>query len=312
MQKALKTVLGDHVNQAGSFVSHDRLRFDFSHFEAMTADEISKVEEIVNKKILECLDINCKVMNIEEAKQSGAMALFGEKYGDTVRVVSMGDFSKEFCGGTHLTNTSQVGFFKILSESGVAAGVRRIEAATGINFLNYFNENLKVLNETAKIFKINNPYDLPEKATAVFAENKENKQVIESLRQKLSKGAVNDLIENYKDVDGVKVILESQDNLSVSGLRSLSDAIKEKMANEPAVAVLCGIEDGKIMFLASATKMALDKGVHCGKIIKDVTSFAGGSGGGKPDMAQGGGKDADKIEGALNLALDVIKDQLKG
>ncbi|MBR4893083.1 MAG: alanine--tRNA ligase [Clostridia bacterium] len=312
LQKALKSVLGDHVNQAGSFVSADRLRFDFSHFEAMRDDEIKKVEKIVNLKILECLDINCKVMNIEEAKKSGAMALFGEKYGETVRVVSMGDFSKEFCGGTHLTNTSQIGFFKILSESGVAAGVRRIEAATGINFLNFFNDNLKVLNETARIIKINNTFDLPDKINALLSENKENKQTIESLRQKLSKNAVNDLIDDYKEINGVKVIISSQDNLSVSGLRSLSDAIKEKLSNEAAVAVLCGIEDEKIMFLASATKSALEKGVHCGKIIKDVTSIAGGSGGGKPDMAQGGGKDKDKIESALNSSYDIISEQVKG
>ncbi len=312
LQKALKTVLGDHVNQAGSFVAPDRLRFDFSHFEAMTTDEIAKVEEIVNKAILDSLDIECKVMNIEDAKNSGAMALFGEKYGETVRVVSMGDFSKEFCGGTHLTNTAQVGFFKIISESGVAAGVRRIEAATGANFLKFFNDNLKLLNDTAKVFKINNTSDLPEKALQLIGENKENKQVIETLRQKLSKGAVTDIIDNAKVVNGVKIITASFDNLSVSGLRSMSDAIKEKLASESAVAVLCGVEDGKIMFLASATKAALDMGVHCGKIIKDVTSFAGGSGGGKPDMAQGGGKEADKIEGALNLAYDVITEQVKG
>jgi len=312
LQKALKTVLGDHVNQAGSFVAPDRLRFDFSHFEAMTREEIEKVEEIVNNAILENLEIECKLMNIEEAKKSGAMALFGEKYGETVRVVSMGDFSKEFCGGTHLTNTSQVGFFKILSEGGVAAGVRRIEAATGINFLKYFNDNIKLINETAKVFKINNVSDLPEKASQLVAESKENKQIIEGLRQKLSKGAVTDIIDNAKTVNGVKVITASFDNLSVSGLRSMSDAIKDKLVNEPAIAVLCGVEDGKIMFLASATKQALDMGAHCGKIIKDVTSFAGGSGGGKPDMAQGGGKEADKIQGALELALNVITEQIKG
>ncbi len=312
LQKALKSVLGDHVNQAGSFVSPDRLRFDFSHFEAMTSDEIVKVEEIVNNAILDSLEIECKLMNIEEAKKSGAMALFGEKYGETVRVVSMGDFSKEFCGGTHLSNTAQVGFFKIISESGVAAGLRRIEAATGANFLKFFNDNLKLLNETAKVFKINNTSDLPDKAAQLIGENKENKQVIETLRQKLSKGAVSDIIDNAKIINGVKVITASFDNLSVSGLRSMSDAIKEKLATEAAIAVLCGVEDGKIMFLASATKAALDKGAHCGKIIKDVTSFAGGSGGGKPDMAQGGGKDSDKIDGALNLAYDVITEQVKG
>ena len=312
LQKALKTVLGDHVNQAGSFVSSDRLRFDFSHFEAMTSEEICKVEELVNKAILDSMEIDCKLMNIEEAKQSGAMALFGEKYGDTVRVVSMGDFSKEFCGGTHLKNTAQVGFFKILSESGVAAGVRRIEAATGVNFLKFFNENIKVLSDTAKIFKINNPFDLPEKATALFNENKENKQMIESLQQKLSKGAVSDIMNNCKVVKGVKVILSKQENANVNSLRSLSDAVKEQAKDEPCVVVLCGLEDGRIMFLSSATKAALAHGVHCGMIIKEVTALTGGSGGGKPDMAQGGGKDITKIDDAFSKALEMVENQVKG
>lgn len=311
LQKALKKVLGDHVNQAGSFVSPDRLRFDFSHFEAMTFEEITKVEEIVNKAILDSLDIECKIMDIDEAKKSGAMALFGEKYGDKVRVVSMGNFSKEFCGGTHLTNTSQVGFFKILSESGVAAGVRRIEAATGINFLNYVNKNNAVLSDVAKIFKINNPYDLTEKAIGILNEMKEFKQEIDSLRQKISQGTVSEMMNSFKMVSGIKLFTVSQEGLSISGLRSMSDAIKEKANGEAVVAVLCGIEDGKIMFLASATKEAVDMGIHCGKIIKEVTAVAGGSGGGKPDMAQGGGKDSDQIDNALAIVDEIIKTQIK-
>jgi len=310
LQKALKLVLGDHVNQSGSFVSSDRLRFDFSHFEAMTAEEIEKVETIVNETILDNLDINCQVMDIEDAKKLGAMALFGEKYGDKVRVVTMGDFSKEFCGGTHLTSTSQVGFFKIVSESGVAAGIRRIEAVTGVNFLEYMSKRQEILVNAAKALKINNPLELPEKISSFMEEMKIHKQALESLRQKMSSNSALELMNSYKQVKGVKLITSIIPG-SVKELRAISDAIKEKAKDEAVVLVLCGMQDDKIMFLASATEKALKSGVHCGNIIREVTAAAGGSGGGKPDMAQGGGKDKDKVDNALALVDEIINNQIK-
>ncbi len=310
LQKALKTVLGDHVNQSGSFVSPERLRFDFSHFEAMTFEEIARVEEIVNDAILESMDIECRVMDIEEAKKLGAMALFGEKYGDKVRVVSMGDFSKEFCGGTHLKNTAQVGFFKIVSESGVAAGIRRIEAVTGVNYLNYVNKRQEILNSSAKTLKINNPLELSDKLGAFVEEMKTLKQTIDSLTQKLSGNSAVELMNSYKEVKGVKIISSIIPG-SVKDLRALSDAIKDKSKDEAVVLVLSGIEDDKIMFLASATEKALKMGIHCGMIIKEVTAVAGGSGGGKPDMAQGGGKDKDKVNDALAIVDEIINKQVK-
>ena len=310
LQKALKTVLGDHVNQSGSYVSPERLRFDFSHFEAMTSEEILKVEEIVNNAILEAMDISCNVMDIDEAKKSGAMALFGEKYGDKVRVVTMGDFSKELCGGTHLTNTSQVGFFKIVSESGVAAGIRRIEAVTGANYLEYMNKRQEILLNAAKAIKLNNPLELAEKLTAFSEEMKGYKQALESLRQKMSSNSALELMNSYKEVKGVKIISATIPG-SVKELRATSDAIKEKSKDEAVLLVLCGIEDDKIMFLASATESALKKGIHCGNIIREVTTVAGGSGGGKPDMAQGGGKEKNKVDNALAIVDEIVEKQVK-
>ncbi len=310
LQKALKTVLGDHVNQAGSLVTPEKLRFDFSHFSAMTFEEIEKVEKLVNESILNSYDITCEYMDIEEAKKTGAMALFGEKYGDRVRVVSMGDYSKEFCGGTHLKNTSQAGLFKIVSESGVAAGVRRIEAVTGANYLKYVKERENILIETAKSMKINNLSDLTKKVEEFMEEMKEKKLEIESLKQQLLSGSVKDLMAGYKDIKGVKLILSSKDNLTGDEMKMSSDQIREKMQGEAVVIVMASNCDGKITFVASASKEAIAKGAHAGKIIKEVTAVAGGKGGGKPDMAQGGGKFADKIDNALAIADEVLASQI--
>ncbi len=310
LQKALKTVLGDHVNQAGSYVTPERLRFDFSHFEAMTADELKETENLVNNAILSAMDISCKVMPIDEAKKLGAMALFGEKYGENVRVVTMGDYSMEFCGGTHLTNTAQAGLFKIVSESGVAAGVRRIEAVTGSNYIEFMKKREEMLFDTAKIFKVNNISDLTVKAAQFMDELKAQKQQIEELRAKLSKGEADEILNSKKDISGVSLIVAQQEGASVEMLRNLCDEIKNKFADAPVVIVLSSVADGKITFLASANKAAVAKGAHAGNIIREVTKAAGGSGGGKPDMAQGGGKDASKISEALSLAEEVLKGQL--
>ncbi len=310
LQKALKTVLGDHVNQAGSYVTPERLRFDFSHFEAMTAEEIAETENLVNNAILSAMDITCKVMPIDEAKKLGAMALFGEKYGENVRVVTMGDYSMEFCGGTHLTNTAQAGLFKIVSESGVAAGVRRIEAVTGTNYIDYMKKREELLFETAKILKVNNVSDLTVKANQFVDEMKAQKQQMDELRAKLSKGEADEILNSKKDVSGVSLIVAQKEDASIDMLRNLCDEIKNKFADAPVVIVLSNLADGKITFLASANKAAIAKGAHAGNIIREVTKAAGGSGGGKPDMAQGGGKDASKISDALTLAEEVLKNQL--
>ncbi len=310
LQKALQTVLGDHVHQAGSYVTPERLRFDFAHFEAMTAEEIEKTEELVNNAILSAMEINCKVMPIDEAKKLGAMALFGEKYGDNVRVVTMGDYSMEFCGGTHLTNTAQAGLFKIISESGVAAGVRRIEAVTGTNYLDYMAKREELLKETAKVLKVNNLSDLTVRATQFADEMKAQKQQIDELRAKLSKGEADEILNSAKDVSGVALITAQKEGATVEMLRNLCDEIKNKYAENPVVIVLSNLADDKITFLASANKAAVAKGAHAGNIIREVTKAAGGSGGGKPDMAQGGGKDASKIAEAISLAEEVLKGQL--
>ena len=310
LQKALKTVLGDHVNQAGSYVTPERLRFDFSHFEAMTPDEIKETEILVNNAILSAMEITCKVMPIDEAKKLGAMALFGEKYGENVRVVAMGDYSMEFCGGTHLTNTAQAGLFKIVSESGVAAGVRRIEAVTGTNYIEYMTKREELLFDTAKALKVNNISDLTLKANQLLDEMKAQKQQMDELRAKLSKGEADEILNSAIDISGVALIIAQNEGATVDMLRNLCDEIKNKYADHPVVIVLSNLADDKITFLASANKAAVGKGAHAGNIIREVTKAAGGSGGGKPDMAQGGGKDASKIAEALSLAEDVLKGQL--
>ena len=249
-------------------------------------------------------------MPIGEAKKLGAMALFGEKYGENVRVVTMGDYSMEFCGGTHLTNTAQAGLFKIVSESGVAAGVRRIEAVTGSNYIEFMKKREEMLFDTAKIFKVNNISDLTVKAAQFMDELKAQKQQIEELRAKLSKGEADEILNSKKDISGVSLIVAQQEGASVEMLRNLCDEIKNKFADAPVVIVLSSVADGKITFLASANKAAVAKGAHAGNIIREVTKAAGGSGGGKPDMAQGGGKDASKISEALSLAEEVLKGQL--
>ncbi len=306
LHKALKDVLGVHVAQAGSEVNAQHLRFDFSHFEAMTGEQIKEVEKIVNNAVFNALDIVVKELPIDEAKKLGAEAQFGEKYGDVVRVVSMGDFSTEFCGGTHLTNTSQVGLFKILSESGVAAGVRRIEAITGANVLDYINEKESLIAKTADIIKAPNVNELDQRAERLMAELKESLRNIESMRAKLAKSAADDIMSNAKELNGIKVIAARKEDMDMNELIVAAEQIRDK-ADGALTVLLCGTKEDKISFICMANKAAVEKGVIAGNIIKGVCAITGGSGGGKPDMARGGGKDAGKIDEALAAVCDFIK-----
>ena len=306
LHKALKEVLGVHVAQAGSEVNAQHLRFDFSHFEAMTGEQIKQVEKIVNNAVFDSLDIVVKELPIDEAKKLGAEAQFGEKYGDVVRVVSMGDFSTEFCGGTHLSNTSQVGLFKILSESGVAAGVRRIEAITGANVLDYINEKESLIAKTADIIKAPNVNELDQRAERLMAELKESAKNIDSMRAKLAKSAADDIMSNAKDVNGIKVIAARKEDMDMNELIVAAEQIRDKADGALAV-LLCGTKEDKISFICMANKAAVEKGVMAGNIIKGVCAITGGSGGGKPDMARGGGKDSSKIDEALAAVCDFIK-----
>ncbi len=309
LHKALKEVLGDHVAQAGSEVTDNHLRFDFSHFEAMTDEQIKEAEAKVNAAILGAMPIVVNELPIDEAKKLGAEAQFGEKYGEVVRVVKMGDYSVEFCGGTHLSNTSEAGLFKILSESGVAAGTRRIEAITGKAVLDYIEEKNALIERTALALKTNLLNEIDKKAEALVSESKADKKALEELKAKAANSKLDDVMKDASDVDGVKVITAVADGLSVADLRTLSDTVRDKL--DCGVAVLASNCDDKLMFIATATKSAVSKGVHCGNIIKEITKIAGGSGGGKPDMAQGGGKDASKTNEALSKVAELVKTQLK-
>ena len=305
LHKALKDVLGVHVAQAGSLVTADRLRFDFSHFEAMTSEEIAKVEAAVNDAILSSMLIVVKELPIEEAKKLGATAQFGEKYGDVVRVVTMGDYSMEFCGGTHLENTAQAGLFKILSEAGVAAGTRRIEAITGASVMEYLNSREALIAKTADIIKSKvNEIDM--RAEKLMAELKEAQRTADSLRAKIAASAADDILSSATDVDGVKVIAAKKDDMDMNELIVAAEQIRDKMT-EPAVVMLAGIKEDKISFICMANKAAVAAGCNAGKVIKGIAPIAGGSGGGKPDMARGGGKDASKLDEAIAATVNFIK-----
>ena len=309
LHKALKTVLGTHVAQAGSLVEGDRLRFDFSHFEAMTKEQLAETEIRVNDAILSSLPVTTQELPIEEAKKLGAEAQFGEKYGDVVRVVSMGDYSVEFCGGTHLKNTAQCGLFKIISESGVAAGVRRIEAVTGRGVMEYIIEHDALIMRTAAALKTNLLHEIDKKAEAAMAELKDSQKAAEAIKAKLAAAKASDIMAGVKHVGDINVLTAQLDGTTADGLKTIADKFKEK--EECGAVVLAANTDGKIVFVAMATKAAVAKGVHAGKIIKDITAIAGGRGGGKPDMAQGGGNDAAKIDDALARVDEIIAEQTK-
>ncbi len=307
LQSALREVLGDHVAQAGSYQDPDRTRFDFSHGQAMTREEIAGVEKIVNQKIAENLPVNTVVMSIDDAKKSGATALFGEKYGDSVRVVSMGNFSKELCGGTHVGSTGEIMSFKILSESGVAAGTRRIEAITGTNVLDYFTGVENRLEEASKLVKAT-PSTLIDRLEKMCAELKELKSENESLRSKAAKEALGDVLDRVKEVKGVKLLATSVSGVDMNGLRDLGDQLKTKIGE--GVVVILSENEGKVNMVAMATDGAVAKGAHSGNLIKGIASLVGGGGGGRPGMAQAGGKNPAGIPAALNEAEKVLESQL--
>ncbi|SHN54568.1 alanyl-tRNA synthetase [Butyrivibrio hungatei DSM 14810] len=308
LQKALQEVLGDHVEQAGSYQDPDKTRFDFSHHQAMTAEELQKVEDIVNAKILEALPVVTKEMSIEDAKKTGAMALFGEKYGDTVRVVNMGDYSIELCGGTHVANTSHIGLFKIVSESGVAAGVRRIEALTGSNAREYFKNVEGKLNDAAKALKTT-PADIADHIKKLQDELKALKSENESLKSKEAQAALGDVMDQVQEVNGVKVLATSVKGVDMNGLRDLGDQMKAKIGE--GVVVLISEADGKVNLIVMATDGALAKGAHAGNLVKAIAPKVGGGGGGRPNMAQAGGKNPAGIQDALAEATKVLADQIK-
>ncbi len=308
LQKALKTVLGSHVEQKGSLVTPTRLRFDFSHFEAMTPEEIKKVEKLVNEAIEEQYEVRTDVMDIDEAKKSGAMALFGEKYGEKVRVVNMGGYSIELCGGTHVSNTAQIGQFKIISEAGIASGVRRIEALTGRNVLEYYANMEEKLNRSAALLK-SSADELEGKINHLLNENKELKSENESLKSKLAKGAVSDVMNSVTEVKGVKLLAVSVPEQDMNSLRNLGDELKAKLGE--GVVVLASEKGGKVSLCAMATDGAVKAGAHAGNIVKAAAGIVGGGGGGRPNMATAGGKDASKIPDAIAAIPSILEGMLK-
>jgi alanyl-tRNA synthetase len=304
LQAALRQVLGTHVEQAGSYVDERIGRFDFTHFAALTDDEIARVEAIVNENILKGTAIDTLETDIETARKNGAMALFGEKYGKVVRMVKMGDFSVELCGGTHLDNTAKAGMFKIITEIGVAAGVRRIEVVTGYGVLKLLSEKEALISDTAKELRCQNPNDIAKRATAVSEEIKGLKREIESLNSKMAGSRVNDLLAGAKTVGSFAVITADLKDMAVDAVRSLGDTIKEK--NPSAVAVFAIHSGEKLNFIAVCGKDAVSRGAHAGNILREVSAVTGGKGGGRPDSAMSGGKDISKIGEALDLVEKLL------
>jgi alanyl-tRNA synthetase len=307
LQKALKTVLGNHVEQKGSLVTPDRLRFDFSHFSPMTAEEIAQVEEIVNKAIADALPVNIAEMPIEEAKKTGAMALFGEKYGDVVRVVNMSDFSVELCGGTHVKNTGVITTFKIVSESGVASGVRRIEALTGDGVFHYYRDMEQKLHEAAALLKTG-PDQLLDKISHTLAQVKELSSENESLKAKLAQDSLGDVSSDMVAVGDFNVIATAVEDVDMNGLRDLGDQLKTKVGE--GIVVIASTKDGKVNLIAMATEAAVKKGAHAGNLIKEIAPLVGGGGGGRPNMAQAGGKNPAGVADAVAKAKEAASAQL--
>ena len=307
LHKALREVLGTHVEQAGSLVDGHHLRFDFSHFAAMTDEELNRVENLVNEKIEENLEVVTEEMSVEDAKRAGAMALFGEKYGETVRVLSMGDFSIELCGGTHVKNTGTISSFKIISESGVAAGVRRIEALTGKGVTAYYQQMEKSLEQAAKVLKTT-PGKVTEKIEHLLAELKGLQSENESMKSRLAKDALGDVMDQVKEIKGVNLLAASLKGVDMNGLRELGDQLKEKLGE--GVILLASETEGKVNLMAMATDEAMKKGAHAGNLIKGIASLVGGGGGGRPNMAQAGGKNPGGIAEALEEAVRILEKQL--
>ena len=309
VQAALRHVLGDHIHQAGSYVDDQRMRFDFSHFSAMTPEEIAKVEKEVNEVILKGMDVVTKEMPIEEAKKIGAMALFGEKYGEIVRVVDVPGFSVEFCGGTHIDNTAKIGLFKILSESSVAAGVRRIEAVTGYGVLEQLAHREAEIHAIASSLKLSNVEEIPAKVEALSADLRAKDKEIEALNQKIADSKVDGLFEKAQDIDGISCIVAGFGGTNKEALRTLGDKIRDRAPN--AVAMLSAVEGEKGTLLVVCGKNAVSKGVHAGNLVKQIAALAGGKGGGRPDSAMAGIGDLFKLDEALAQAPDMIRTMIQ-
>ncbi|HWQ29599.1 MAG TPA: alanine--tRNA ligase [Negativicutes bacterium] len=308
LQKALRKYLGTHVEQAGSLVTPERLRFDFSHFKGLTKEELDQIEKEVNRAILDSLDISIMETSINEAKKLGAMALFGEKYGETVRVVTMGDYSVELCGGTHLKTTSQAGMFKILSEGGIAAGVRRIEAVTGEKAYEYVKEEEKLMNELCDKLKVH-PSESLKKVDALLKQLKEAEKEVEHFKAQMAVGMLDELAAAAKDEKGVKYLVTRLDDMNIDRLRDMGDKLRDKLGT--SFVMLYTFDGEKTVLVAMASKEAVAKGVHSGNVIKEASKLAGGSGGGRPDMAQGGIKDADKVKAAMDAVPGILGNMIK-
>lgn len=303
LHQALKDVLGDHVNQAGSLVTQDRLRFDFSHFNAVDEEKLNQIEHIINDKIWCAIPVKTGNYPIEEAKQMGATALFGEKYGDLVRVVQIDDYSLEFCGGCHVNNTAEIGLFKLVSESGIGAGIRRIEAVTGKGAYLYTNEQEKVLQSTAKLLKAN-PDQLIEKVEGLFLDMRQLKRENESLLKKLSNNEAVTILEKVEQINGISVLIEKVNVTDMNQLRTMVDDLKQKL--ESGIILLAAVNDGKVQLAAGISADLVKQGYHAGKLIKEAATVCGGGGGGRPDMAQAGGKQPEKVMEALSQAKKFI------
>ena len=307
LQKALKLVLGNHVEQAGSYVDAERLRFDFTHFQAMTPEEIEKVEALVNEQIENGLDVVTEEMSLEDAKKTGAMALFGEKYGDKVRVVSMGDYSIELCGGTHVSNTSTISYFKIISESGISAGVRRIEALTGTGLMKHYADVEKKLHEAAKVAKTE-PNNLVKRIETLNEEIKALSSENEKLKAKMANASVGDVMSQVVEVNGVKLLATKVADVDMNGLRNLGDQLKDKMGG--GVVVLVSTTGDKANVIVMADDDAISKGAHAGNMIKEIAKLVGGGGGGRPNMAQAGGKNPAGVDEAVAKAKEILEAQI--
>ncbi|MCI5727573.1 MAG: alanine--tRNA ligase [Clostridium sp.] len=308
LQEALKEVIGEHTHQSGSYVDEERLRFDFNHFQALTEDEIEKIENIVNKKIMEVIPVDTKLMSLEEAKKTGAMALFDDKYGDKVRVVCIGEYSKELCGGTHVSNSGEIGLFKIIAESAVASGVRRIEALTAFSAMEYLVNKQTLLKEACQALKCNEK-DVLLKISNQSNELKEKEKEISALKSKLTSASEDDILNSKQEINGVNVVVYALKDVDANALRDLGDKIKSKIVS--GLVVLMSDCKDKVNLVGMATKDVVEKGIHCGKIIKEAATILGGGGGGRPDMAQAGGKKPENIESAKEKVYEVVKTLVK-
>ncbi|MEY8750409.1 alanine--tRNA ligase [Alkalicoccobacillus gibsonii] len=305
LHQALKDTLGTHVNQAGSLVSENRLRFDFSHFGQVTQEELTQIESIVNEKIWSALSVDISEKKLDEAKQMGAMALFGEKYGDTVRVVQVGDYSLELCGGIHVQNTAEIGQFKIVSETGIGAGVRRIEAVTGKAAYLYVQEQLDILQEAATLVKAKSVRDVPARVDSILGQMKAVQRENESLSVKVGNMEASNLTDSVVEVNGVSVLAKKVNARDMDALRTIMDKLKQE--TESGILVLGAETGGKVSIVAAVTKDLIDQGFHAGKIVKEVATRCGGGGGGRPDMAQAGGKNPDQLDSALEFVAEYVK-----